>query len=83
MVDLLVRKGYLLRVRSQGDRRQVELRLTRKGTQFFDATRSQARSTLSGRLSTLSHSERRDVESSLKLLGRVLDQPVDLKEERK
>lgn len=70
LVDKLVRKKYLHRVRPPEDRRVVQVFLTRKGTRVYDATTGVFLEMSRKMLSALDRSEQDDLLRLLRLIGR-------------
>lgn len=72
MVDLLVKKGLIIRSAFSSDRRQIVLRLSSKGLALFTDLRSTAAESLSVKIDQLSKSEQQDLKKSLDHLESLL-----------
>jgi DNA-binding MarR family transcriptional regulator len=68
-VDRLVRQGYVVRARSEGDGRVRHIRLTPSGERLRNAQKALDPRLVRAMLSRLSPSERRDALHGLELLG--------------
>ena len=71
LVDGLSRRGLLLRVASESDRRRICLSLTATGQSAMESIRRETRATLAGALSSLAPSELRAIGRAMTVLRRT------------
>jgi len=69
-IDRLVRKGLVMRVRSEQDRRVVQVEMSQRGLEFQTALRSRHEAMARSWLAPLSPSERQDF---LKLMSKIAE----------
>ena len=71
-VDRLVKAGFVVRVRDEGDRRRVGLELTEEGNRTLRRVRARRTTWLADRLRGLRPAEVEAIEAALEPLGRLL-----------
>ena len=76
-IDMLVRRGWVARSRSAGDRRQTLVALTSKGRRVVAGVTQQAERHIGQTLSQLTAQERADIARVLALLSTLLSTPSD------
>lgn len=72
-VDRLERAGFLVRVRSDGDRRRVGLRLTDEGERLMRRIRARRTTWLANRMSALDHTDLDAIRAALPALARLVE----------
>jgi DNA-binding MarR family transcriptional regulator len=72
-VDRLERAGFLLRVRSDDDRRRVGLRLTDEGERLMRRVRARRTTWLANRMSALDHADLAAIDAALPALARLVE----------
>ncbi|WKZ41629.1 MAG: MarR family transcriptional regulator [Anaerolineales bacterium] len=72
-VDVLVKKGLVIRVQSTQDRRYVELTLTPEGDALLDAVFKETRGWMKERMSKLSAEELGIISKAMEALKKILD----------
>lgn len=71
MVDLLVKRGFVVRETSADDRRRLMLRLTDEGSAAYEEADRRTRARLAEALKALSPAERHEVTRAMQALRRI------------
>jgi len=72
-VDVLVKKGLLIRTQSTSDRRYAELTLTKEGNALLDAVFKETRAWMKERMNKLSAEEFEAIAKAMPALKKMLD----------